>query len=111
GLVLLFFLLCKLVITRWHLYEFHIVYGFGISSGGMVGGVLLRSEFGTKFGWLTVWGPPLAYLLGVIVWLSAFLRQEPEIKMDTSPEVVLQEMKENLSIMDRIQRALNRGRK
>jgi hypothetical protein len=102
GLVLLFFLLVKLVITRWYLYEFHIVYGIGISSVGMVVAVLIRSEFGTKLIWLTEWGPSLAYLAGLLVWVSAFLRQEPQIKIDTPPEVLLQEMREDLSFVRRI---------
>jgi hypothetical protein len=102
GLVLLFFLLVRLVITRWYLYEFHIVYGLGISSVGMVLAVLVRSEFGNKFLWLTEWGPPLAYLVAVIVWLSAFLRKEPQIKIDTPPETLLQEMREDLNKVRRI---------
>ncbi len=102
GLVLLFFLLVKLVVTRWYLYEFHIVYGLGISSVGMVVAVLVRSEFGKKFVWLTEWGPLLAYLLAVFVWLSALLRKEPQIKIDTPPEVLLQDMRDDLNIVERI---------
>ncbi|SRR6266567_1294007 len=102
GLVLLFFLLVKLAITRWYLYEFHIVYGLGVSSVGMVIAILVRSEFRNKFVWLTEWGPSLAYLVAVCVWLSAFLRKEPQIKIDTPPELLLQEMREDLNIVRRI---------
>jgi len=63
---------------------------------------LVRSEFGTKFSWLTDWGPPVAYLAAVLVWLSAFLRKEPQIKINTPPEVLLQGMQEDLSIVQRI---------
>jgi hypothetical protein len=102
GLVLLFFILAKLVVTRWYLYEFHIVYGLGLASAGMVTAVLVRSEFGKKFIWLTEWGPPLAYLIAIFVWLSAFLRREPQIKIGTPPEVLLEEMQQDLSIVRRI---------
>lgn len=110
GLVLLFFLLARLATTRWYLYEFHIVYGLGLSSLGMVAAVLVRSEFGTRFAWLTVWGPPLAYLVAVIIWLSAFLRREPEIKINMPPEVLLQEMQADLRIVKTIEEALTRRR-
>jgi hypothetical protein len=102
GLALLFFLLVKVVITKWYLYEFHIVYGLGASSVGMVAAVLVRSEFRNKFIWLTEWGPALAYLVAVLVWLSAFLRKEPQIKVDVPPEVLLQKMREDLNIVQRL---------
>jgi hypothetical protein len=111
GLVFLFFLLAKLIIHEWYLYEFHIVYGLGISSLGMVAGVLLRSEFGTKYVWLTEWGPPLAYLMALVVWLSGFLRTEPKTTVDMPMEVVLREMQADLSIVKRIRRALMLGRR
>jgi hypothetical protein len=102
GLVFLFFLLVKVIRVRWHLYEFNIVYGIGLTALGMMIAALVRSEFGTKFAWLTEWGPPVAYLAAVLVWLSAFLRKEPQIKIDTPPELLLQEMREDLSIVRRI---------
>src|SRR5262249_3391720 len=111
GLVLLFFLLAKLVAARWYLYEFHIVYGLGLSSVGMVTAVLVRSEFGTRFAWLTEWGPPLAYLAAVIIWLAAFLRTEPQIKIDAPVDVLLHEVRHDLSIVERIQKAFTAGRK
>jgi hypothetical protein len=102
GLVLFFFLLVKIVRIRWHLYEFNIVYGLGFAALGMMIAALVRSEFGTKFAWLTEWGYPLAHLIGVFVWLSAFLRQEPRIKVDIPPEMLLQEMREDLSFVQRL---------
>jgi hypothetical protein len=108
GLVLLFFLLVKVVRIRWHLYEFNIVYGLGLVALGMMIAALVRSEFGTKYARLTEWGPPLAYLVGVYVWLSAFLRNEPQIKVDTPPEVLLQEMRQDLNFVRRILRRSQR---
>jgi hypothetical protein len=105
GLVLLFFLLVKVIRVRWHLYEFNIVYGVGLTALGMMIAALVRSEFGTKFAWLTEWGPPVAYLAAVIVWLSAFLRKEPQITIDTPPELLLQEMRKDLNIVRRIFRS------
>jgi hypothetical protein len=105
GLVLLFFLLVKVIRARWHLYEFNIVYGVGLTALGMMVAALVRSEFGKKFAWLTAWASPVAYLAAVIVWLSAFLRKEPQIKIDTPPEVLLHEMRKDLNIVRRIFRS------
>lgn len=102
GLVILFFLLVRIVRVRWHLYEFNIVYGLGLSFAGEVVALLLRSEFGTRFNWLTKWSPPLTYFLAVAVWLAALLRTEPQIKIDRPPEALLAEMQEDLKIVRRI---------
>jgi hypothetical protein len=102
GLVFLFFLLVKIVRIRWHLYEFNIVYGIGFAALGMMIAALVRSEFVTKYAWLSEWGYPLAHLVGVFVWLSAFLRQEPQIRVDIPPEVLLQAMREDLNFVRRI---------
>lgn len=108
GLALLFFLMVKIVQVRWHLYEFHIVYGLGLTALGMMIAALLRSEFGTKFAWVTEWGPPLAYLIGVLVWLSAFLRNEPRVRVDQPPEELLEQMRNNLDfIRKRFRRPLH----
>lgn len=101
GLALLFFLLFKIVRIRSHLYEFSIVYGLGLAALGMMIAALLRSEFGTKYAWVTEWGPPLAYLLGVVVWLSAFLRKEPQVKVDVPPETLLEELQQELKFAKR----------
>jgi hypothetical protein len=102
GLVLLFFLLVRIVRARWHPYEFNIVYGLGITALGLMIAALVRSEFGKKFAWMTEWGTPLAYLIAVLVWLSAFLRKESQIKIEKPPEVLLQEMQDDLNIVQRI---------
>jgi hypothetical protein len=102
GLVLLFFLVVKVVRARYRLYEFNIVYGLGITALGLMIAGLVRSEFGTKFAWMTQWATPLAYLVAVLVWLSAFLRKESKIKIEKSPEALLQEMQDDLSIVQRI---------
>ncbi len=102
GLVLLFFLVVKVVRARYRLYEFNIVYGLGITALGLMIGALVRSEFGTKFAWITEWGPTLAYLVAVLVWLSAFLRKESPVKIQKPPDVLLQEMQDDLSIVQRI---------
>ena len=108
GMVLLFFVLVKLVVTKWYLYEFHIVYGIGLTSAGMATAVLVRSEFGNKFVWWTEWGPPLAYLIALVVWVSAFLRREPQITIETPPEVLLQEMQQDLKSVKRFSRRSTR---
>ena len=39
---------------------------------------LLRSEFGTKFDPVVRIAPPIAYIIGVAIWLATFLKAEPE---------------------------------
>jgi|GEM_PF-1742122 hypothetical protein len=55
--------------TKYHL---EIVSGFGIASLGMLLGTLVRSEFGTRFIEFSKYAPTVAYLLALVIWLSAF---------------------------------------
>lgn len=111
GLVLLFFLLVKLVVSRWYPYEFHIVYGLGVSFTGMAAAAVVRSQFGTRFAWFTDWGPPVAYLLASIIWVAGLLRTEPVPEINMPAEVILHEMHEDLTIMKRIRKALTQGKR
>lgn len=111
GSVLLFFLLVKLIITRWYPYEFHIVYGLGLWFTGMAAAAVVRSEFGKRFAWFTEWGPLVAYLIAAVVWVAGFLRAEPVSEVNMPVEEILQEMQEDLSIMKRIRKALMPGKR
>ena len=72
----LFLALVLLLGVRWRRYPFGIVEGFGLSALGAVIAYVLRSGFGTKYNPLVKYAPPVAYLLGLLVWLGAFLRQD-----------------------------------
>jgi hypothetical protein len=76
----LFFTLVLLLGIRWKSYPFGIVAGFGLSALGSLIVYGLRSEFGTKYNTLAKYAPPVAYVVGVLVWLLTFLGQpDPEV--------------------------------
>lgn len=72
-LVGLFFALALLLGVRGYSYPFGIVEGFGLSAMGAVIAYVLRSGFGTKYNPLVKYAPPVAYLLGLLIWLGTFL--------------------------------------
>jgi hypothetical protein len=76
----LFFALVLLLGIRWKSYPFGIVEGFGLSALGAFLAYGLRSEFGTKYATFAKYAPPVAYLVGVLVWLLTFMGQpDPEV--------------------------------
>lgn len=92
----LFFALVLLLGVRWRSYPFGIVEGFGLSALGALIAYGLRSEFGTKYNTLATYAPPVAYVVGVLVWLDTFLRQpDPEVvhawRDQITPEQLLAE--------------------
>ena len=75
-----------------------IVFGFGVSAAGALVAFLLRSEFGTKFDPVVRIAPPIAYIIGVAIWLATFLKAEsarPETAWAATltPEQMLTELK------------------
>lgn len=78
GISILFFLLVRFIHVRWRLYEFRIVLGFGVASLIYALGMMLRSETGTDFVFLSEYLPGVGYVLAVCIWLSAMLGEEPK---------------------------------
>jgi hypothetical protein len=74
----LFFLLVKLLEVGFRRYAFGISLGLGIASVGTLLPYAARSEFGTKLEHLFVYAPTVAYFVSLLVWLSAFIKAEPE---------------------------------
>ena len=105
ALAVLFFSLLRIVHVRWRLYEFRIVFGFGTSALAVVFAGLIRSEFVTKFIFLSEWLPGMAYLFAVLIWLSAMLGQEPKngqnIAGKPSKEEVVGELRGQLRAIKR----------
>jgi hypothetical protein len=77
GIFCLFVLLVRFFHMRWRQQAFGIVLGFGIVAAGPLVAFLLRSEFGTKFNPVVRITPPIAYIMGVAIWLATFLRRVP----------------------------------
>jgi hypothetical protein len=87
GIFSLFIVLISIFHLRWRQHPVGIVFGFGISAAGSLVAFLLRSEIGTKFDPVVRIAPPIAYIIGVAVWLATFLREEPSMaaKGDSTP--------------------------
>jgi hypothetical protein len=103
----LFFGLVLLLGVRWKSYPFGIVEGFGLSALGALIAYGLRSEFGTKYDTFAKYAPPVAYFVGVLVWLDTFLRQpDPEVvhawRDQVTPEQLLAEARGYITILKRI---------
>lgn len=76
GLFGLFVILVILWQAPWQRYAFGIMKGFGLFSiVGMLAD-LLRSQFGTKWDFFFSYAPSVAYILGCLIWLGAFLAPE-----------------------------------
>ncbi|MGB9122151.1 MAG: hypothetical protein WCE73_16130, partial [Candidatus Angelobacter sp.] len=77
GIFSLFIVLVRLFHLRWGQHAAGIVFGYGVNAAGFLVAYLLRSEFGTKFDPVIRIAPPIAYIMGVAVWLATFLKAEP----------------------------------
>jgi hypothetical protein len=79
GLFVMFLALAWLLVAEsWPTYPYGVVLGFAISSAGSLLSYWLFSIFGTKVNWLGKYGPPVSYILAVLIWIaSCFLPPEP----------------------------------
>jgi len=77
GVFCVFILLVQFFHMRWGQHAFGIVLGFGIAAAGSLVFFLLRSEFGTILNRLVRTAVPVTYIIGVVIWLATFLREEP----------------------------------
>ncbi len=97
GVFCLFILLVRFFHMRWQQHAFGIVLGFGIAAAGSLVAFLLRSEFGTNLNRLVQTAVPVTYIIGVVIWLATFLREEPgAAKGDgtpLTPELMITELR------------------
>jgi len=102
-ITVLFFVLLRIIRVRRRPYEFSIVFGFGISALALAFAGLVRSEFGTKFSFLSEWLPGVAYLVAVVIWLSAMLGEEPKnghiIAVRPSSEELVDDLRNQLQTL------------
>lgn len=73
GLFGLFSVLVLLLGSSWRNYPFGIMQGFAAMALGELFSFGLRYAFGTKYNTLAKYGPPVAFLCGIVLWLSTFL--------------------------------------
>ena len=85
GLFLMFLALAWLLMGEsWPTYPYGVVVGFAVLAAGSLAAYWLRSIFGTEFNCLAKYGPPVAYILAVLIWItSCFLPPEPANRWDS----------------------------
>lgn len=78
GVFFLIFFLARAFDLDYRQYAFGIAAGFGIASGGILLGTLVRTGLGLKSLMFFQYVPIVAYCVAVAVWLASFVRVEPE---------------------------------
>jgi hypothetical protein len=88
----------------WQRYSFGIMKGFGLFSIVEMLAGLLRSEFGTKWDFFFSYAPSVAYILGCLIWLGAFLAPD-ESKHRAGPGAVV-DLDEILELLSKLTKAI-----
>jgi hypothetical protein len=109
GLFGVFFALVVVCNLTWRTYAFGIVQGFAVSALGTWFASRGRSEFGITFGSLAKYGPAVAYILAVIVWLASFWRPEKPAaavrwSLTVTPDEMAMEIKQYTELLWRFVR-------
>ena len=100
--VLLWFLV-GLTGIRWRQYPLGISTGFGANATLLLVASLLRSEFGTKFNFLLVYGSPVAYILALLIWLWFYSSpQPPDRARDSVPPLSREDLDHYLAAIRKI---------
>lgn len=77
SLLVLIFCLAIYYVEYAQQRAFGIAAGFGVAAAGILGTILVRSEFGTRYALLLQFLGPVTYLIAVLIWLISFARPEP----------------------------------
>ena len=106
GLFLMFLALAWLLMGEsWPIYPYGVVLGFAVSAGGSLASLWLRSIFGTEFNSVAKYGPPVSYILAVLIWIaSCFLPPEPRNRWASfnDPEKAQATVRQYLKALKRI---------
>lgn len=106
GLFAMFLALAWLLLgENWPTYPYGVVLGFAISAAGSLVAYWLFSVFGTKLNWLGKYGPPVSYILAVLIWIaSCFFPPEPKDRWRNfdDPEKALATVRQYLLALKRI---------
>ena len=103
AISILFFMLVGLLRVPWRIHEYRIVLGFGLSALALSFAGSVRSEFGTEFEVLSRMLPGVAYLLTLVIWLTAVKHpppKEPELPdVELLPERLVEEARRHLMVI------------
>jgi hypothetical protein len=105
-LFLMFLVLAWLLLGEsWPTYPYGVVLGFAVSAGGSLLAYWLRSIFGTKFNSVVKYGPPVSYIVAVLIWIACcFLPPEPADRWANfnDPEKALATVRQYMKALKRI---------
>lgn len=102
--VLLWFLVW-LTGIRWRQYALGISTGFEAHATFTLLASFLRSEFGTRFNSLFVYGSPVAYILALLIWLGYYSSpQPPDPERDAVPPLSREDLDHYLAAIRKIRR-------
>jgi hypothetical protein len=95
GIACLFYALMRPLSIGFRRYPYAIVLGFLISSVGALMGYLPVSVFGTKWHVVARFAPPVAYIMALAVWVSAFVVREDE-QTEWTPPMSADQMRQEI---------------
>jgi len=107
GMFVVFVVLAFVLNVAWRDQGFGIVQGFAISALGTWLSYSIRSRFGIKVGALATYGPPVAYIVAVVLWIATFLRREEPAAVETwtlsvTPDELLAEVRRYTKFLERL---------
>jgi hypothetical protein len=103
GFFVLLWFLVWLTGIRWRQYPLGISTGFGAHATFLLLASLLRSEFGTKFNFLLIYGSLVAYILALLIWLWYYSSpQPPDPERDAVPPLSRKDLDHYLAAIRKI---------
>jgi hypothetical protein len=103
GFFVVLWFLVWLTGIRWRQYPLGISTGFGAHATFLLLASLLRSEFGTKFNFLLIYGSLAAYILALLIWLWYYSSpQPPDPERDPVPPLSREDLDHYLAAIRKI---------
>jgi hypothetical protein len=103
GFFVLLWFLVWLTGIRWRQYPLGISTGFGAHATVLLLASLLRSEFGTKFSFLLVYGSLVTYILTLLIWLWYYSSPQPaDSERDAVPPLSREDLDHYLAAIRKI---------
>jgi hypothetical protein len=103
GFFVLLWLLVWLTGIRWRQYPLGISTGFGAYATFQLLASLFRSEFGTRFNFLLIYGSVVAYILTLLIWIWYYSKpQPPDPEHDAVPPLSREDLEHYLGAIKKL---------